>query len=113
MDTRRKIISSSDAARLAAEGAIVVSGYFDPLIASHAERLHELKRAPLIVAIENPPHPILEARARAELVASLTAVDYVVESPNGLAIDVRLESEDERRLKDLIAHVHARQQGAS
>ena len=31
MDTRGKIVAASEAARLAAEGATVVSGYFDPL----------------------------------------------------------------------------------
>ena len=113
MDTRKKIITGVDAARLAAQGATLVSGYFDPLLASHAARLSELKRGTLIVAIENPARPILDARARAEMVASLKMVDYVVESTDGLAPAVRLEQEDERRREQLIAHVHLRQQGAS
>ena len=113
LDTRRKIIASTEAARLAAQGATVVSGYFDPLLASHAARLGELKRGKLIVVIENPPRAILDARARAEMVASLKVVDYVVESSNGLVPDVRLDKEDEGRREQLIAHVHARQQGAS
>jgi len=91
----------------------VVSGYFDPLLAWHARRLGEVKtRAPLIVVIENPPHPILPARARAELVASLAIVDYVIECSSGIAVDVRLETEDAREFQRLVAHVHARQQGA-
>jgi bifunctional ADP-heptose synthase (sugar kinase/adenylyltransferase) len=111
MDTRGKIVTKVDAARRAAEGATVVSGYFDPLLASHARRLTELKGgAKLIVAIEDPPRPILPARARAELVAGLRAVDFVVESLDGLRVDVRLEQEDEQRFEELIAHVRSRQQ---
>jgi hypothetical protein len=65
------------------------------------------------VAIAEPPYPILPARARAELVAGLAVVDYVAESLNGLVPRTRLEQEDERRLEDLIAHVHARQRAAT
>jgi bifunctional ADP-heptose synthase (sugar kinase/adenylyltransferase) len=114
MDTRGKVIATSEAARLAAEGATVVSGYFDPMLASHARRLAELKRgAKLIVVIEDPPQPILPTRARAELIASLRAVDYVVETRDGIRVDVHLEHEDNRRFEELLAHVHARQRGAS
>jgi len=114
MDTRGKMIASSEAARLAAKGATVVSGYFDPLLASHARRLADLKNgAKLIVVIEDPPRPILPARARAELVASLRAVDYVVAEHNGIRVDVRLEDEDGKRFEELLTHVHARQRGAS
>lgn len=112
MDTRTKIVPAAEAARLAAAGVTVVSGYFDPLLAAHAERLQQLKR-PLLVAIAEPVDPILPARARAELVAGLAVVDYVAESLDGLAPQTRLEAEDERRLQDLIAHVHARQGAAS
>ncbi len=115
MDTRAKIVSAGEAARIAAGGATVVSGYFDPVLASHAERLSALKRAgvPLVVAIAEPEHPILPSRARAELVAGLAAVDHVVESADGLAVTVHLEEEDTRRLDALIEHVHRRQRAAS
>ena len=43
MDTRTKIISN-DAARGVA-GAFIVSGYFDPVISVHAQRLQGLKEA--------------------------------------------------------------------
>lgn len=111
MDTRTKIVSITDAARIAGSGATVVSGHFDPLLASHAERLAELKQegAPLLVLIAAPENPILPARARAELVAGLAIVDYVAESDEGFAQQVRLEQEDEKRLQRLIEHVHARQ----
>ncbi len=113
MDTRAKIVTGAEAARLAGEGARVVSGYFDPLVASHARRLSGLKNGPkLIVAIEDPPRPILPARARAELVAGLRVVDYVVEGTGGVTPDIRLEGEDGQRFEQLIAHVHARQRGA-
>jgi len=81
------------------------------LVSSHARRLAELKRngAKMLVLIETPPNPILPARARAELVASLACVDYVTEARTGLTPQVRLEQEDEARLETLIEHVHARQ----
>lgn len=90
---------------------MVVSGYFDPLVSSHAKRLTELKRddAKMLVVIATPENAILPARARAELVASLASVDYVAEVCDGLTPQVRLEHEDEARLEALIKHVHARQ----
>jgi bifunctional ADP-heptose synthase (sugar kinase/adenylyltransferase) len=57
-----------------------VSGHFDPLLAEHVRRLRE-HLAPgrlLIVEITNSDKPLLAQRARAELVAALTMVDYVV-----------------------------------
>ncbi len=115
MDTRGKIIGCAEAARLAEGGATIVSGYFDPVLASHAARLAGLKRdgAPLVVVIASTSESILPARARAELVAGLRAVDYVVESDHGFQPQIRLEQEDAARLRKLIEHVHARQQAAS
>ena len=37
----------------------------------------------LVVRITNPPRPLLPARARAELVAALGVVDYVVVADGG------------------------------
>ena len=93
----------------------MVSGYFDPLVASHAQRLAELKQdgAPLLVLISTPQDPILPARARAELVASLGVVDHVAESAEGLSPHLRLEHEDIVRLEQLTARVHARQRASS
>ncbi len=114
MDTRTKIVSTQEALRLAEAGATVVSGYFDPLIASHAQRLEELKdAAPLLVLIATPEDPILPARARAELVASLAAVDHVAEWSDELHPQIRLEQEDAGRLERLIEHVHQRQREAT
>jgi len=115
LDTRTKIIDAAQAARIAQNGATVISGYFDPLIASHAERLASLKRdgAPLLVLIATPPAAILPAAARAQLVAGLVVVDYVCDSPGGLSPHVALEAEHVEVLDQLIRHVHARQRATS
>lgn len=110
MDTREKIIDAAQAVRIAASGATVVSGYFDPLVASHAERLAGLKcSAKLLVLIASPDNAILPAAARAELVAGLRAVDYVAELAPGLSPQIHLEHEDAERFTALLNHVHARQ----
>ena len=115
MDTRTKIIDAAQAARVAQAGATVVSGYFDPMIASHAERLTKLKRegTPLLILVATPPEAILPALARAQLVAGLSVVDYVCDAPNGIAPQIRLEDEHAQLLTNLIDHVHARQRAAS
>jgi hypothetical protein len=115
MDTRKKIIDATQAARIAADGATTVSGYFDPLVASHAERLASLKTngTKLLVLIATPDNAILPAAARAELVASLRAVDYVSELADGLIPQIHLEREDAERYRALLQHVHARQKAAS
>ena len=93
----------------------MVSGYFDPLLASHARRLSQLRsgRTPLLVLVSTPPDPILPARARAELVASLSVVDHVAEAAEGIEVQINLEQEDDARLEKLIEHVHSRQSAAS
>jgi hypothetical protein len=115
LDTRTKIIDAAEAARIAHAGATVVSGYFDPMIAAHAERLATLKRegAPLLVLIATPPDAILPALARAQLVAGLSVVDYVCDAPGGVTAQVQLEAEHAELLTKLIDHVHARQRAAS
>jgi len=115
MDTRTKIVDAGQARLIAAQGATVVSGYFDPLVASHAERLAELKKegAPLLVLIATPADAILPARARAELVAGLAVVDYVGETTDDVAPHLSLEREHAERLAQLIEHVHTRKRAAS
>ena len=115
MDTRSKIIDAGQAARIAESGATVVSGYFDPMVASHAERLAALKPAGqlLLILITTPPDPILSARARAELVAGLAVVDYVCDAPDGVPPHISLDREHAERLTQLIGQVHARQRAAS
>jgi bifunctional ADP-heptose synthase (sugar kinase/adenylyltransferase) len=115
LDSRTKIIDAARAAVIAQSGATVVSGSFDPMVASHAERLEALKEAgrPLLVLITAPPNPILDSRARAQLVAGLAAVDYVCDEPGSLAAQIALDREHADRLTQLIEHVHARQRAAS
>ncbi len=115
MDTRIKIVNAEEARAIAAQGAVVVSGYFDPLIASHAERLAGLKRpgAPVLVLIATGENEILPARARAELVASLAVVDYVCETAEGFPPHISLEQEHDEVRARLIQHVQARQRAAS
>jgi bifunctional ADP-heptose synthase (sugar kinase/adenylyltransferase) len=115
LDTREKIVDATQAASIATSGAIVVSGFFDPLLAGHAERLAALKPegAKLLVLIATPDNAILPAAARAALVASLQAVDYVSELTDGLAPQIHLEEEDAERFAALLKHVHTRQQCAS
>lgn len=97
----------------------MVTGYFDPLLADHARRLEQLRSAgeTLGVVIADPPDPLLPAAARAELVAALRAVDWVViggSDPEAvlsmLAPDevIREETADETRRQELIRHVHRR-----
>ena len=115
MDTRSKIIDAGEAARIAASGATVVSGYFDPLTASNAGRIANIERngAKLLVLIATPENPILSARARAELVASLGGVDYVAEWAPGLDSRIRFEEEDKRDFEALVKRVHAKRGAAS
>ncbi len=120
MNTRTKIVPFEEAQRIASAGATVVSGYFDPLLASQAERLQGLKRegAPLLVLIHDPSVPILPGSARAELVAGLAVVDHVVYQPvypqgESITPDHRLDREHETCLEELIERVHARQRAAS
>ena len=115
MDTRTKIIDAAEATRIAQAGATVVSGFFDPMIVSHAERLATLKRegTPLLVLIATPHDAILPALARAQLVAGLSVVDYVCDAPHGLTPQIQLEDEHAELLAKLIDHVHERQRAAS
>ena len=78
MDTRSKIIPLEQARQLS--GALWLTGHFDPLLAEHARNLRQ-RTAPgqtLIIEVTNPENPLLPQRARAELVAALESVDYVV-----------------------------------
>jgi bifunctional ADP-heptose synthase (sugar kinase/adenylyltransferase) len=111
VDSRTKIVPVDEVERIAARGARIVAGTFDPLLASHAEQLRDLKRkgVPLVVAIADSEDPILPARARAELVAGLAVVDFVVESAEGIVADVHLEEDHARKREELIERVHARQ----
>jgi bifunctional ADP-heptose synthase (sugar kinase/adenylyltransferase) len=90
LDTRTKIISEQDARqRLLGQPAQWVAGDFDPLLAEHVRRLRECSTPGrrLVVEITNPARPLLAQRARAELVAALGMVDYVVLKDGSAASD--------------------------
>jgi bifunctional ADP-heptose synthase (sugar kinase/adenylyltransferase) len=127
LDTRNKILTAAQAVaavrRLHEEGRSVrlVTGRFDPVLSSHARRLEELRdgSAVLMVVVTEPRQPILAARARAELVAALAVVDYVV-LPEKRRLEhlfaqleaahvPRQDAVDEEFTRDLIRHVHTRQ----
>jgi bifunctional ADP-heptose synthase (sugar kinase/adenylyltransferase) len=78
LDTRSKIISLERARKI--EPAHWISGSFDPLLAEHVRRLaqHVSAGRALVVEVTDPASPLLPQRARAELVAALAMVDYVV-----------------------------------
>ena len=110
MDTRSKIVDAvpSDARQLK-----VVMGYFDPMHAGHIRRLQELCASGerITVVVADPPEPVLPARARAELVAGLNCVAYVIsgeeraaEFPN--VIDER--PADTLRSREFARHVVSR-----
>jgi bifunctional ADP-heptose synthase (sugar kinase/adenylyltransferase) len=58
----------------------LVVGFFDPLLAANARRIREFRAgANLLVAlVDSPAIPLLPAEARANVVAGLRSVDYVV-----------------------------------
>jgi hypothetical protein len=125
LDTRSKIVSRETAAEgLRGRPGAVVTGYFDPLQVDHARRLREIRAAHecVVVLIQNPPDPILDARSRAQLVAALNMIDYVV-LPQECASSVdfgrtgqisvhREEAADEALFQRLLEHVHQRHQQA-
>ena len=128
MDTRTKIIEPERAAarlqelREQGRAVKVVTGYFDVLVAEHVARLREIGRTPgtLFVLVLDPPAPLLGARARAELVAALAMVDYVVPVAEQAAAELlsrcaaseilREETADLLRAERLSQHVQRRHQ---
>ena len=93
LDTRSKIVPLPEIQeRLQDHTARWISGHFDPLLAEHVGLLREA-RTPgslLVVEVTNPARPLLSQRARAELVAALSIVDYVVCGNGGSAADADL-----------------------
>lgn len=128
MDTREKIIDCQRAVALVAHlrgqsGSVkVVTGYFDVLVAEHVRRLCQIAAGAtkLFVVVFDPPAALLTTRARAEMVAALAMVDYVIPAGEKAAEDllrcfaaseiVREESADVLRAECLKQHVQLRQQ---
>ena len=124
MDTRAKIIDLASAARLRRPGVRLklVAGYFDVLTPDLVRRLRSLSDGGRLIAVVlDPPNPLLPSRARAELAASLSMIDYVLPLPDtGLekALEeirpdevVREDTADGKRSQALIEHVHQRHRG--
>ena len=119
MDTRDKILSAEAAPR----HCTVVTGAFDVVLAEDARELSEIRAGrpdrPLLVLVLPLPGELLPQRARAELVAALRMVDYVVTAhdaaPHALLASlepaqlVRLEAAHAVRKRQLMEHVHRRQ----
>lgn len=72
-----------------------------------------------MVVVTPSRNPLLVVRARAELVASLAVVEYVLAAADAGEAErvladlepeavLRWDSDDERRTAELIAHVHSR-----
>jgi bifunctional ADP-heptose synthase (sugar kinase/adenylyltransferase) len=119
VDTRNKIVAP--AALPAGAFLTAVTGYFDVLRAAHIRDLASAARpgAKLVVVVLPYPRAVLPQRARAELVAALRMVDYVLTAENAdpdrlleflkPAAVVRLEARDEQRALQLKEHVRTRQ----
>lgn len=124
MDTRSKIIDDARAGELRTDHPEMrfVTGYFDVLVPSQVRTLQQLASGetpdecrPLMAVVVDPPAPLLNARARAELAAGLAVIDYVLLAsgvkPEWLTDAVSLEAEHEGSRQNLIAHVHRRHSG--
>lgn len=118
-------VQRAGSARAQGRPVTVVTGHFDPLLAGHARRLNEIAEpgGVLVAVVTEPARPVLAAKARAELVAALEAVDCVVavegsafeELLEGLGAErvFREEAADERRAQELIAQIHRKGSGCS
>ncbi|MBZ5723881.1 MAG: hypothetical protein LAP87_02685 [Acidobacteriia bacterium] len=124
MDTRSKILASPPQPWPAfAAPLAVVTGYFDLLRAWHVREFAGVRQRTgarsLLVVVLPLAGEVLPQRARAELVAALRMVDYVVTIDHGEleelvaalqpAALVRLEAADARQARQLMEHVHRRQ----
>jgi len=115
LDTRQKILSLKEILQRAGDARVMwVRGCFDPLLAAHARRIAELRTpgASVAVLLCDPPNPLLAARARAELVAGLAAVDYVAVdgvAPEGAAV---IDLNDPPLRESFMEHVRKRHSSA-
>ncbi len=102
----------------------MAAGTFDILRAAHAGELKQVRSRSaaarlLVVVLPAPATTPLAPAGRAELVAALHVVDYVVTADaedlerlsraHASAEVVRLEAADGRRMRQLIEHVRRRQ----
>ena len=127
MDTRAKILSVEPALeaarRVKQEGRklTVVTGYFDVLLAAQVRHLEAVRMGTgsgcLMVVLLPRPEGLLPQSARAELVAGLDMVDYVVIDGEDGTLLHRLPADevvsrqvaDEEQTRILMEHVLGRQ----
>lgn len=121
MDTRNKIISVEAAWALGKDGRrlVVAAGTFDVLQASHArflETIHPPEGALLVVVWDDASleRPLLPERARAQLVAALRAVDYVVIDRHGGELEKLVEQvvPEDRNIIGVVLERHRQQEPA-
>lgn len=86
-----------------------ISGHFDPLLAEHVRRIRTSAARGRLVVVEitEPQSPLLPQRARAELVAALGDVDFVI-----LGGSTPAPAADAGVTDWLIDHVRRRSNGA-
>jgi len=120
VDTRSKILTSADSLP---RPITLVAGYFDVLRAAHAGEMQKVRNRtgsqPLVLVVLTCRGELLSQRARAELVAAIRVVDYVLIADNeelhrlierlNPAEVVRLEEADLRRTRRLIEHAQREQ----
>ena len=116
IDTRQKILTQEQALA-ALKGCSVFLAYFDVLTVPLLRRLEETGH-PVVAVVLDPETPVLTARTRAELAASLACVEAVVplaKNPAeflrelGPVTIVHWEREDAQRTARLIDHVQSLQ----
>jgi bifunctional ADP-heptose synthase (sugar kinase/adenylyltransferase) len=128
MDTRAKILTARSALEAARqvkqEGRrlTVVTGYFDILLAAQVRDLEAARALAgfgcLMVVLMPGAQPLLSQRARAEIVAGLRMVDFVVTAGDDhleeflrrLPADevISRQAADEHQTRLLMEHVHGR-----
>jgi len=119
LDSRRKIVSIAEARDIArelharGERVIAFVSHMEVLRAAHAVRLDELGPGVLFVVLTDPPSPLVAMDARAEVVAGLRRVDYVVAGAAAVeairpTVCIHDEEEDRERTRELINDVRSR-----
>jgi bifunctional ADP-heptose synthase (sugar kinase/adenylyltransferase) len=114
LDTRSKILPIEEVRRkLGDRPASWIAGDFDPMLAEHVSRLREcaVPGQALVVEITNPARPLLAQRARAELVAALSMVDYVVLSNGEPARGAAADAGVSERFVQHVLRRHREEQG--
>jgi hypothetical protein len=107
LDTRTKIVEPGSIPR--DRSVRILLCYLDPVWGRevHTLRQHADANATMVIAVADPPDPLLPLRARAELAAALSFVDYVITEPPSLpdAELIDLRDHDLACRQSLIRHV--------